>query len=612
MLTHSDLVERAKKILVEYLSGPFQNDKQTINALLTLFDGPDQREADRNHQVTDYSATFTRQISVPVLQRIIHHLHNHKLYQDPKDGPELDKLLRLLVEKLAAKDNGSSPHIPADQEGALALIPVPLLMHTLMFLDSVKARHKLNEGQLAQLLGDLKEVRPLPLDFSSIKPIIEKAAQEIVDSNEEVPNVGMKSIEPLDRAQLVTLLTRHFGHLFHQTKVVEQAVPMEFNAALAQLDSFLREQFGHSTSPYHLARSYLNDIQRARVPRVDMGSAPDWPSEYTRRFDEACKAATSGPNWNKRFVDALNKRGLTLSVAVHPHSAEAYPNGHPQMAPWPFEEEDAWPKNSHIVWSRVDNGSVPNIPGGSGSGYSSGTFHFACIELLRGIINSVSFPTAIENNVRWHNVYSVLEENQLLYLKELLIKGLKERGSITKEDDEVIIRFQTHDGNAASPREVLLNIGGKHFTARQTCEAILRLLGDQRIKKDEYGHGGLTWTERKGEGGWAESGKADQGPKDQRSMMDRTQDDIELKFVMANFMDNAGAAPNRFLHIIPGMRVLSPIDKRQPGEAPVKVTVEQINSRGIIIVHPVQGRRGFQWHTMNEEQTKAIMTIIPE
>lgn len=94
-------------------------------------------------------------------------------------------------------------------------------------------------------------------------------------------------------------------------------------------------------------------------------------------------------------------------------------------------------------------------------------------------------------------------------------------------------------------------------------------------------------------------------------MMERTVDDVQTQMVDKP-KDNSGAPPNRFLHIIPGMHVVSPVDARKEGNPIVKVMVEQVNSMGIIVVHPIQGRRGFQWHLMTEEQKKAVSTVIPE
>jgi hypothetical protein len=381
------------------------------------------------------------------------------------------------------------------------------------------------------------------------------------------------------------------------------------------------------------------------------------PAEYSRRLDAACKDAGGGLGWNRRFRTALNRHGLTLATAMHPHdSTTKYPEGHPHMAPAPYGQEDAWPKETMVVWARVDSGSPLDIPAGSGDfqtpwnemytfckeqfGFGSSpfhlartyldeiraayvarmrqavsvaaranearvdngsapniptalapfavdTFHYDCIELLRGVLNSTNYPTSIENMLRWHPVYRALSEQHKIFLEALLLKGLRERGSIlTPVDGKSIIDqatiIQQHDGSKAISREVVLNIAGHCYSAQQTLEAIMKLLNEEPV-----GEPNLV------------AELVDSVIKDQRTK--------DLESIIKN---NAGTIPRRFRHLMPGSIVWSPLKKDI--SPPIKVKVEQINDVGIIFMHPTLGRTPLMWYNTVEEQRRTLSIVVAE
>ena len=76
------------------------------------------------------------------------------------------------------------------------------------------------------------------------------------------------------------------------------------------------------------------------------------PEAYLLATDEAEKVALHRDGyWNERYRSALDRRGLTLSTAPTDSSDPRYPNGTPNVAPWPVEDEpDPWAQGSVVVW----------------------------------------------------------------------------------------------------------------------------------------------------------------------------------------------------------------------------------------------------------------------
>ncbi len=62
----------------------------------------------------------------------------------------------------------------------------------------------------------------------------------------------------------------------------------------------------------------------------------------------------SSPDWNRQFREKLKEKGLTLSMTFEEAEKPFYPHSIPILAPWPFGEDEGWPRNSFIVW---DNSS---------------------------------------------------------------------------------------------------------------------------------------------------------------------------------------------------------------------------------------------------------------
>lgn len=85
---------------------------------------------------------------------------------------------------------------------------------------------------------------------------------------------------------------------------------------------------------------------------------------YHQKLDQACQDATSGPGWDERFLQALQRQGLKLVHALKPPSG-AYQGGLAFTAPIPFDRK-SWfegvPNSSvYVVWNDQKEQSM-NIP----------------------------------------------------------------------------------------------------------------------------------------------------------------------------------------------------------------------------------------------------------
>lgn len=76
------------------------------------------------------------------------------------------------------------------------------------------------------------------------------------------------------------------------------------------------------------------------------------PEAYLLATEEAEKVALHRDGyWNERYRSALDRRGLMLSTALNDSADPRYPNGTPNVAPWPVEDEpDPWAQGSVVVW----------------------------------------------------------------------------------------------------------------------------------------------------------------------------------------------------------------------------------------------------------------------